>query len=116
MILLIEDDPGIRVSLQELLELEGFEVTMTAHGQYALDYLVSAPTHPRLILLDMMMPVMDGPAFINAYRKTYPSSKTPIIAFTAVGSKEKIEGITTRLSKPVDADELLETIRKSLES
>src|SRR5579862_4602951 len=58
-ILIVDDDPDIRDSLKEVLEDEGYEVNGVANGREALDYLRKSP-RPCVILLDLMMPVMDG--------------------------------------------------------
>ena len=64
-ILIVEDDANIRESLQEAFGCEGYSVLLAKHGQAALDILMTSSTSkPGLILLDYMMPVMDGPAFL----------------------------------------------------
>ena len=63
-LLIVEDDPDIRACLEEIMVSEGFEVLTAAHGREALQALQSAQTLPALILLDLTMPVMDGPQFL----------------------------------------------------
>ena len=59
-ILVVDDDPDIRDSLREVLEDEGYDVASVGNGREALDYLKQASPRPWVILLDLMMPVMDG--------------------------------------------------------
>ena len=59
-ILVVDDDPDIRDSLREVLEDEGYEVACVGNGREALDHLKTANPRPCVILLDLMMPVMDG--------------------------------------------------------
>src|SRR4051812_36434591 len=63
MILIVEDDAPIRDMLEEVLEEEGYPVQSTANGQEALTALHALSKPPKLILLDLMMPVMDGWTF-----------------------------------------------------
>jgi len=66
--MLVEDDPETRTFLSEILEIEGFRVVAFADGIQALEYLArSAP--PRLIIMDMRMPQMDGSQFRSAMRR-----------------------------------------------
>lgn len=80
IILLIEDEENIRSSLSELLE-DNYQVITAAHGGIALDYLYANP-QPDLILLDMMMPLVDGFQFLKAYKQQYGEA-SPIILFSA---------------------------------
>ena len=59
-VLVVEDDDALRESLQDSLEQEGYAVAAVENGQRALDYLASAAVAPKVILLDLMMPVLDG--------------------------------------------------------
>jgi CheY-like chemotaxis protein len=81
-ILLVDDDPAIRASFAEALEEEGFQVATAAHGQEALCYLRSMPT-PRLIVLDLMMPVLDGWGFLNEQRDDPALRSIPVVVLSA---------------------------------
>lgn len=68
-ILIVEDDIDIATSLGELFSEEGYTVKFAANGRIALDYLTGAESLPCLILLDLMMPVMDGVEFAAELQK-----------------------------------------------
>jgi CheY-like chemotaxis protein len=85
-ILIVDDDLSIRECLQVAFEGEGYPVLLAKHGQAALDILMTSSTpKPGLILLDHMMPVMDGPAFLLELQRIHPeiSAHTPIFIMTA---------------------------------
>lgn len=62
--LVVDDDRGLRIFVREALELEGYTVLSAGHGRAALDHLVDSV--PFLMLLDLQMPIMDGPAVLRA--------------------------------------------------
>src|SRR5215207_3043427 len=62
-ILVVDDDEDIRVTIQQILEEEGYPALAAANGEEALRIIHSQPRRPRLVLLDLMMPVMDGQRF-----------------------------------------------------
>jgi CheY-like chemotaxis protein len=110
-ILIIEDDPGIREGLQELLEDEGFLTVTAINGQEALKYL--STQLPSIILLDLMMPIMDGFTFLEAFRKLLPDAveKVPVIILTAAGERANLaQGVKAVLPKPIDIEQLLEML------
>jgi CheY-like chemotaxis protein len=83
-ILLVDDDTDLRELLAELLGARGFKVDTARHGAEALDILRAGPL-PLLILLDYMMPVLDGPGFLAA-RQTDPAlAALPVFILTAMG-------------------------------
>jgi len=106
-ILVVDDDPDIRDSLKEVLEDEGYTVNSVANGREALDYLRRSP-RPCVILLDLMMPVMDGWQFRQEQIRDATLADIPVIVVSAAG-RERLEKIhaDAYLSKPVDLDELL---------
>jgi two-component system, chemotaxis family, chemotaxis protein CheY len=105
-VLVVDDDPDILEALSEILEAEGFEIRRARNGKEALDKL--EPDAPQLILLDLMMPVMDGWQFRQAQIHNTALSDIPVIVVSAAG-RDRIERIQADayLSKPVDLDELL---------
>lgn len=116
-ILIVEDDEAIRSTLSDLLEMEGFSVFSKVNGQEGLDYLLSTSDLPDLILLDLMMPVLDGIGFCQEKQKRPGFSHIPIIIMTAQGhSKEKqIEAqVSHYLKKPLDFEKLLAAINNVL--
>jgi signal transduction histidine kinase len=113
-LLIIEDDGDIREALAGLLAMEGFQVNGCSNGREALDWLRVSPK-PDLILLDLMMPVMDGWQF-RVVQKDDPELATiPVLALSA-DSTAKAAAIDAEayLKKPVDYDTLVETIDRLL--
>ena len=110
-ILVVEDDPDTREMLERFLQLEGFEVRTAANGQLALQAL-QADSALCVILLDLMMPVMNGWQFRQAQAQDPKLSRIPVVVVTAAGARDDIPAIEADgwLSKPVDFDRLLATI------
>lgn len=105
-ILVVEDDDAIRELLVELLESEGHTVRAARHGEEALAVLDGAPL-PALVLLDLMMPVMNGEQFLQAWRARAPeAAAVPVYVLTAARSEIGV-AVTGRLAKPVDIDDIL---------
>ncbi|MBC7693167.1 MAG: response regulator transcription factor [Methylotenera sp.] len=119
-ILIIEDDPDIRDSLKELLEMEGYSVACATNGQEGLERLEEMNSSlPHIILLDLMMPIKDGIGFRQDQRKRESWNAIPTVVMSADGNaKAKLQnlGITTFLKKPVDLDAVLLTITQSIVS
>jgi CheY-like chemotaxis protein len=112
-VLLVDDDAAIRDALSDLLADEGFTVHCTANGREALAWLQQSIDPPDTILLDLMMPVMDGRMLLRT-RKTDPRlQRIPVLVFTAeracpdLAGDPDIDGI---LPKPIVVEELLEAI------
>lgn len=81
-VLVIEDDVAARLSIERALDKLGLRPVLTAHGREALDWL-EANEPPRLILLDLMMPVMDGFEFLGHLRKRPDWGDIPVLVLTA---------------------------------
>lgn len=113
-ILVVEDDNSIRELLVELLESEGFEVASAVNGLEALKVLENQSS-PDLILIDLMMPVMDGYAFRTEQLKSPSWSKIPTVVMSAeANAREKMKSynVTAFLSKPVELDTILDTVAR----
>ena len=111
-ILIVEDDDDIREALTQILELEGYVVREAANGREALDISCREPT-PSLILLDLMMPVMDGWQFRAEQMKDPNLSKVPVVVISADASvHEKVAtfGAASVLPKPISLDRLLRAV------
>lgn len=109
-ILVIDDDKEIRESLLDVLTDEGYIVICAENGREAMDYLNSGNKLPRLVFLDLMMPVLDGRGFRKEQMDTPLLSNIPTILFSANGQLDKKAfdiGMTDFLKKPIDLDELL---------
>lgn len=113
-ILVVEDDTSIRELLVELLESEGYEVASAVNGLDGLKHLQAKP-NPDLILIDLMMPVMDGYSFRTEQLKHQDWAKIPTVVMSAeANAKEKMRNfnITAFLSKPVELDTILNTVAR----
>jgi len=110
-ILIVEDDRDTREMLERFLQLEGFEVRTAANGEAALHSLETSG-NPCVILLDLMMPVMNGWQFREAQERDPDLRRIPVVVVTAAGSRPDVPAIHADawLSKPVDFDKLLATI------
>ena len=110
-VLIVEDDRDTREMLGRFLELEGFDVQTAANGELALAVL-HAEELPSVIILDLMMPVMNGWQFRVAQQSDPNLSQIPVVVVTAAGVRDDIPAINADgwLSKPVDFDRLLATI------
>ncbi len=115
-VLVVDDDPDILDALSEILEAEGYGVTRARNGQEALERL--SPERPDLILLDLMMPVMDGWAFARHMRERGPGlSELPIIVLSAdrnVGARARDIGAVGHLAKPFELSDLLSLVRTTV--
>ena len=80
-ILVVDDDAGIRVVVTRLLARAGYEVTEAAYGQAG--YQIAVSENPNLILLDLMMPVMDGFEVLSKLKRNPATSRIPVIILTA---------------------------------
>ena len=113
-VLIVEDDPNIRELLQLYLEKAGYSVTLAVDGGQGLEKFHAIK--PDLVLLDVMMPVMDGWAVCKAIRA---QDNTPIIMLTAKGeTDDKVTGLNTGaddyMTKPFEMKELLARIEAVL--
>src|SRR5687768_10046276 len=84
-ILIVEDAEEIRASIAEILTEEGYQVVDAANGRHALDALDAAKELPGLILLDLMMPEMDGYEFRSEQQKNPRFKDIPVVLMTARG-------------------------------
>ena len=113
-ILIVEDDHDVAQSVAEVLESSGYGTGIAANGREALDYL-EKNTQTDLILLDMMMPVMDGWQFREEQRKLPAFDSIPVVIVTADGNaRGKAEAIQAAglVSKPVTIDGLLDEVER----
>lgn len=114
-LLIIDDDAGVQKMLRILLEYEHFEVMVANDGQAALGYLDCRP--PDLILLDLMMPHMDGRAFVQELKRRGLRPALPVIVLTAnIYARPLIDlmEVDGWLLKPFHLSDLLLKIREIL--
>jgi YesN/AraC family two-component response regulator len=118
-ILIVEDDFDIREALTQILEEEGYTVRSAANGREALDVAAKDPP-PNLILLDLMMPVMNGFEVLQAMRDDPGSAGVPVIVLTAqiltsADMEHLQQGVTAVLGKEVfTSDEVLSQVEQAL--
>lgn len=114
-ILIIEDDEDIRTLLIDFLESLGFSIESARDGKEGLMLLKRDSPLPGVILLDMMMPVMDGPTFQSEVAHDPSLSGIPIIVMTAdplLLQTALDRGAQAGVKKPMDLDELMKTLQK----
>jgi CheY-like chemotaxis protein len=113
-ILIVEDAEDIGALMKDLLTEEGYEVTFATSGRLALEYLKDTPHLPQLILLDLMMPDMDGAAFRAEQKKDPRLAGIPVVLMTAAGDSSTAVsdlGANGLLKKPFkDIDSILQSI------
>ncbi len=111
-VFIVEDDVDTREMIGRFLELEGFAVETAANGRQALERL-DAGARACVILLDLMMPVMDGWEFRRQQISHAAFANIPVIVFSTAG-RERMRQIDANdyLAKPVDLDELLERVSR----
>jgi CheY-like chemotaxis protein len=110
-VLIVEDDEDLREMMAQLLTIEGFQAATVANGKEALDYLHERDK-PEVILLDLMMPVMDGWEFRRKQQADPSVADVPVIVLSAIdparAAKVDAEAF---LKKPLDFDRLLDLVR-----
>ncbi|MDJ0573787.1 MAG: response regulator transcription factor [Xenococcaceae cyanobacterium MO_234.B1] len=118
LILIAEDDPGIRLAVNDYLEMSGYSVIMAENGEKAL--LMVEKYHPHLLISDIKMPKKNGYELVKEIRQRPEFRLLPVIFLTEYGSKEERimgyqAGCDIYLPKPFEMDELGAVIRNLLE-
>lgn len=108
-VLIVEDDEDIRTAMVDILESEGYQTEAATNGQEALD-LLRKIDKPCLVLLDMMMPIMNGREFLDRVMEDSVLAPIPILVVSAVADKMDTEGAVGFLKKPVDVDMVLKMV------
>lgn len=110
LVLVVDDDPDILDAICDILEGEGYRVARARHGLEALERVEEE--QPSIILLDLMMPVMDGLAFAQVLRQREFSPRIPIVVISADGNPQKAAAVGAQgfLAKPFDIDALLSQV------
>ena len=112
-VLIVEDNEVTRDVMALILESDGYQVSTAANGRSALERLRGGD-RPCVILLDLMMPVMDGWQFREEQRRDRALADIPVVVCTAAGeaAQKAALGVADLLSKPVEADDLLAAVRR----
>jgi DNA-binding response OmpR family regulator len=113
-ILVVDDDPSVRSLLIDVLETEGYAVRAAADGFAALRSVADAA--PDCVVLDVMMPGLDGHEVLGALRNRVESRRVPVVMLTAAADDEDVwrawsGGVDYYLSKPFAPEELLRFLR-----
>lgn len=109
-ILVIDDDPAIRESLKDVLEIQGYYVHTAKDGNDGISFLTSSPYLPCVILLDLMMPGMNGWGFLDFQRNNYLFAEVPVILCSAYEASAQSIG-KPLLIKPVQLNSLLGAVQ-----
>jgi CheY-like chemotaxis protein len=119
-VLIVEDDPDIRESLQHLLEFHGHQVVSASHGKEAVDLLSRSP-RPAVMVLDMGLPVMDGHRVLTARNADDTLRAIPVIILSAALARMSPRdralyaanyGVAAFLGKPADPEQVLERVAR----
>jgi CheY-like chemotaxis protein len=114
-ILVVEDEEMIRDSIVEFLDDNGYQAVGAANGQQALNTLAAGGVLPCLILLDLMMPIMDGRSFREHQLQTPQIAGIPVVVFSAYRDVAKTASdmnAAGHLSKPLRLPDLLRTVQQ----
>ncbi len=109
-VLVVDDDPTVRELVSDILDLEGYDVRTATDGRDALAAV--AAEHPDCMVLDLMMPDMNGFEVLSRLRSAEGGVQMPVVMLTAAGGGEEpwnalTVGVDYFLSKPFDTDQLL---------
>jgi len=116
-VMVVDDDDAVRVIVRAVLEDEGYQVLIAESGSAGLEML--AGVTPSLVLLDYMMPEMNGGEFLQALRQRGLCRSTPILLLTAVSRIEEqvnqldVQGV---IQKPFELEELITTIKQWIDA
>jgi two-component system, chemotaxis family, chemotaxis protein CheY len=111
LVLVVDDDSGIRDSMSDLLYSKGYSVLQAENGQRALEILKKAPQFPCLVVLDMAMPIMDGRGFLNRRAHDPALREVPVVVVSGNSQTgAPLPGIAGYFRKPVNVDRLIEVI------
>jgi CheY-like chemotaxis protein len=114
-ILICDDDPAILRVLQVNLEVEGYDVLLAHHGEEAVE--VAMAEHPDLVILDIMMPRLDGYQTCERLKAEPTTQDIPVVFLSAKAQQSDIEkgrsyGVADYLTKPFDPTDLLDVVER----
>ena len=115
-VLVVDDEPLIAMALEAALEDAGNRAATAANGRQGLERLAEAP-RPDVVLLDMMMPVMNGPAMLAAMAADPGLRGIPVIILSSLPEeavRARAEGVAAMLRKPYTAEQVLGAIERAL--
>ena len=115
-VLVVDDEALIAMALEAALEDAGYRVATAANGRQGLERLAEAP-RPEIVLLDMMMPVMNGPAMLAAMAAEPELRGIPVIVLSSLPEeavRARAQGVAAILRKPYTAEQVLDAIARVL--
>ena len=113
--MVVDDDADIRDSIGDILELRGYRVTRAANGREALERLRNSERPPCVILLDLMMPVLNGWEFRAQQRDDAMLREVPVVIISGDGSTDQKAasiGVAEFLRKPLELSAILDVVRR----
>ena len=116
-ILVVDDEEQLALAVKIRLQSKGYQVVTASDGQQALE--LAAQERPDLILLDVLMPVMDGYSCLREINTRFGRGKIPVIILTARDRMKdlfELEGVEDYVIKPFDHEDLLTRIERALKS
>lgn len=112
-VLIVEDNIDLQILYSHALRLEGYSVKFASNGQEALEYLQNPhEDKPKVILLDLMMPIMDGFQFLDIKKDNSGIREIPVVVCSALKETHRLPKDVYVLHKPVDLDKLLVLVAK----
>jgi len=112
-VLVVDDNVDAAQALAQILDFEGYGVVIANDGRRALEYLKQHP-RPDLIILDLMMPVMNGWELRSTIREIPALASIPVIVMTALGDPQVIEADAI-IRKPIDLERMLKIVSRLLD-
>ena len=114
-VLVVDDQPVLRELMADALTAAGYDVITAGNGARALDRV--RHLRPDVIVLDIMMPVVDGFGFLEAYGQEVAANSAPVVVVSATLSTDVVRrlhelGVSAWLSKPFDLDELVSCVQR----
>jgi two-component system, chemotaxis family, chemotaxis protein CheY len=113
LVMVVDDDTDLRQAVADVLEAKGYRVETAENGAAALELLNDSDELPRVILLDMMMPVMDGWAFCAEKSRLPRIAGVPVIVFSAHADSHQVARdlhAVASLTKPLRAQQLVDMV------
>jgi CheY-like chemotaxis protein len=110
-VLIVDDDENIRETIALALQIAGYRTYAACNGREGLELLSSIP-RPCVILVDLMMPVLDGWGFATALRADATTGKIPLVVLTALGKAGETISADRFLTKPLALETLYDAVRE----
>jgi CheY-like chemotaxis protein len=109
-VLIVEDDEPVRDAMRDILAGEGYDITCADNGEEALRVLAQDP-RPRLILLDLLMPVMNGWELLRALRASATLAGIPVVVLSSLSPEQTPAGVPA-VKKPISVQALITLVEE----